>query len=469
MDALVLTFDWVNKLKGKRTALQFIQDMSDDERFHTPKRYKDFVNKIKVTPKGKSPDDHRRQSARKKWLLIDNYEAKDHGFTQAALSQTSHLNRLSQNQIARLFTDPETGDCTVRIHALPGQVTAEIRKAWNVLHALDKACPECKDKNKTDIRDITHLHHALDASVLGLTQHYLPGIIRGQKENEKGAIWKALLKRNKSPEEISLLMSTGVFQRTERIERNGKSRIDTRLIPLPDAVKNNLSSRLAEKRVVQHIPADQSGAILEETTWRLMGTLEDYAVLTQRVARTSLKSNPDHPKHRYDDIEFKKEAQKLLPEFSHLFNAKQKRLIERGILKLTTEPLRSVIGIKPGKLSTLKAVRVISRNYGIALGSNPQIIPHHSVSKRLDEIAEINDGKLPPIIKIGSIIRVTSGTWQGTWRVISVKESKAYGLSVDLATLDGCKKSKGNAKIPNMIEAGLGLLQTKLTGINPSD
>lgn len=107
-------------------------------------------------------------------------------------------------------------------------------------------------------------------------------------------------------------------------------------------------------------------------------------------------------------------------------------LIKRGHLKLTTEPARSVIGKKKGKLKTHKAARVINSNFGIALGPEPTLIPFHNVTAQLKDLRRSNDGTLPEIIRNGSLIEVASGTWKGRWMVSSVKESKAYGLSVDL-------------------------------------
>lgn len=527
LNALVLTFDWVNKLKGKRTGAQFINDMQGDDRFFTSKQYEKFVQDLKISKRNSYPDDYQRQSSRKKLLMVENYEAKDHGFTAGALTQTSHLNRLSARQLESKFIDPTTGEPTIRIHSIPGQVTAETRKSWNLLGTLAQACPEILEpslqelkinatkaaekelkkqikagtlteqdregiiqtfieqipesskisegtpKNKTDIRSITHLHHALDASILAITHHYLPGILPFQKENEKGAIWEAMLKRNKTQNQISLLLKTGMFKSypkknkdgTPSIDKQGNQLYGARLNDIPAELKNHLADKLAEKRVIQHIPADQSGSDLEETTWRYIGTYQGQAILTQLIARTSLKENQSSSTFSWQDLEFKKEAAKLLPEIESLLSTKQINLIKRGRMKLTTEPMRSIIGLKEGKLSKNKAVRVISTNYGIALGKEPQLIPFHLVPKQLAEIKNHNNGSLPQIIKNGSIISVDTGTWKGVWRVTSVKESVAYGLSVDLAQPEKLNKSKGNAKIPNMMESGLKLIKTPLTGI----
>ncbi|MGB0993820.1 MAG: type II CRISPR RNA-guided endonuclease Cas9, partial [Akkermansiaceae bacterium] len=222
LDALVLTWPEVNRMKGKRTAYQFIKEdggkaVPGSKRLsimvlnnfgsHTDPK-KGFVGKLKTAVKKNYPDDYRRQSARKKWLMVEHYEAKDHGFTQGALTQTSHLNRLAFRQLEKRFTPENANKPTARITSIPGQVTAETRKGWRLLHTLNVACPVCTDKNKTEIRKLTHLHHALDAATLALTHHYLPGTLPGQNENEKGKVWKALLDRNKTKEQINLLMRT---------------------------------------------------------------------------------------------------------------------------------------------------------------------------------------------------------------------------------------------------------------------
>ena len=165
LDALVLTQPWVNRLKGKRTAMAFINDMTEDPRFLCPKVYQKKVEKLKPK-KSAQPDDARRQSNRVKWLLLEKYDAKDQGFTKGVLTQTSHLNRLSARQLEKRFIDSETGEPTVRIHTIPGQVTAETRKAWRLLGTMVQACPEIQNpdgklKEKNEIRSITHLHHAL--------------------------------------------------------------------------------------------------------------------------------------------------------------------------------------------------------------------------------------------------------------------------------------------------------------------
>jgi len=477
LDAIVLTFPWVNHLQGKRTSMAFINEMANDQRFLTPNKYKNYINGLKIAKKSTHPEDYRRQLNRQKLMLLERYDSKEQGFTQGSLTQTSHLNRLSAGQLHKKFLDPISGDSTVNIHTIPGQVTAETRKAWRLLGTLSMACPEVVDqngetKNKTEIRSITHLHHALDAVVLGLTHSYLPGFISGHMFNNKGSIWNAMLKRNKNEAELSLLLQTGMFTKcTQNGENNSTNCYEVRLNDIPKAVKQQVAERLAEKRVVQHIPADQSDYDLEETSWRYLCDYEGQAVILQKISRDLLISKNSGDFEGWGNLPTSKETQALLAvkairETLIKYNINIK-LIERGLLKITTEPYRSLIGLKEGKLNALKSVKIIKQNtnYGITLGISPKLIPFHNVPSQLQIIRAENGGKSPDIIRKGTYISVRSGTWKGAWRVTSVKQSKAYGLSVDLVFPHMVSKGKGNAKIFNMLEDGLRIHRNNLIGI----
>ncbi|MDB4143119.1 hypothetical protein N9733_06615 [Akkermansiaceae bacterium] len=445
LDSLVLTFDWVNKLKGKRTGVRFIKDMAEDSRFLTPAQYKSFVDKLKVANPKTYPDDARRQGGRKKLMLVEDYESKDHGFTQGALTKTSHLNRLSARQLEKRFVDPTTGETTVRITSIPGQVTGETRKSWRLLGCLVQACPDCEGKTKTEIRGLTHLHHALDAATLAVTHHYLPGIIRGQKENEKGAIWQALLKRRKTTSEISLLMKTGLFSKSEREDQNGKRRADVQLKDLDPVLKNQIAARLAEMRVVQHVPSDQSGAALEQNQWRV----------------AHIDGAPEDPRS----------VVHLRQRVSEVKNGK--RLFKH---KKAKEKAGKLVGLQPGKLSENKAVLVISENYGIALDPAPVIVPHHDVPARLARLRKENSGVKPRILRNGMLVKLhrnpprSGQDYTGVWRVDSVKNNDA-GLAVDIIRPASVKAKNGvewagmNKNLASLLDAGLEVLETKLTGV----
>ena len=489
LSALVLTTSEVNKLKGKRTAFQFIKDMEDDDRFLTPKNYEAFVKKLKVANKDSYPDDYHRQSARKKLLMVEEYEAKDHGFTQGALTQTSHLNRLSARQLESKFIDPKTGEPSVRIHSLPGQVTGEVRKAWNLLGTLAKACPDIlypsieqlekeatakaqkeikkqlkagaiteqdaeeiiqayidaipahdreiagKTKTKTEIRSITHLHHALDAVTIALTHHYLPGTLPGQRENEKGAIWAAMLKRNKTSEQINLLLRTNMFKRCQKENSDGSYRPDARLLDIPKELKDQLTDRLAEKRVVQHIPADQSGAKLEQNPWRVW----------------KIDGDPTDPK-----------TSVTIRQQTSTVGKDGKREI---VHKETVEKAGKLIGLKPGKLSKNQAVLVISTNYGLALDPKPTIIPFHDVHNRIKELTEKNAGKYPRILRNGMLIKIQSGPNKGVWKIFSAMANMR--LKIAPAYYPSWDEKRPQAKkltLAPLIKAGLEILTPPLTG-----
>jgi CRISPR-associated endonuclease Csn1 len=450
LDSLVLTFDWVNRLKGKRTALQFINDVAEDDRFLSPKAFEDFVQKLKVANKDIYPDDFRRQLSRKKLLLVEDYEAKDHGFTQGALTQTSHLNRLSARQLEKRFLDPKTNAPTVNITSIPGQVTAEIRKGWRLLHTLDLACPDCAGKTKTEIRDLTQLHHALDAATIALTHHYLPGTLPGQRENEKGAIWKALLMRRKTPEQITLLMRTGLFAKHYRKDRHGeyeldpkgRKKLDVHLEDkkFPTRLKEQLSRCLAEERVVQHIPADQSGAALELNPWRVWEIEGD-------------SSNPQ------TNVVLRQKISVVGKEGHRDITSKQAR-----------EKIGRLVGLKDGKLKKNKSVLIIKENYGLALDPLPQIIPFHNVPKRLAEIKEANGGENPRILRNGMLIRIQSGPNQGIWKVFSAMGN--LKIKIAPASYPSWDEKRPLAKklaIGPILKAGLEILDSPLTGVAISE
>ncbi|MCP5537581.1 MAG: hypothetical protein H7A51_15280 [Akkermansiaceae bacterium] len=519
LSALVLTFDWVNKLKGKRTGLQFIKDMADDKRFLTPKQYEAFVSKLKVAQKATYPDDFHRQSSRKKLMMVENYEAKDHGFTAGALSQTSHLNRLSARQLEKKFIDPNTGEPTVRIHSIPGQITAEVRKSWRLLGTLAQACPDIlepsikeleseaiasaekelkkqikagtleekdregliqtfleripddakrnagKPRNKTEIRSITHLHHALDAATIALTHHYLPGRLPGQSENEKGAIWSAMLKRNKSDQEIAMLLSTNMFVKHPKKDREGNetNKCDACLIDIPKEIKSNLAERLAEKRVVQHIPADQSGAKLELNQWRVVLIDNEQVILTQRPNRRLMEQDKAHTERKWKDGTLTSKEKNLLEMSAHVLTARERKLIERGIVKIRAEKLGKIVGLEKGKLSNNKAALLISENYGLALDPQPVIIPFHNVSQRLKQLKEANNGSSPRVIRNGMLINITNWNGKnGLWRVFSCKAS----LKLDLGRVDGMSSLWREVSIPSLLQKNaIEVMHPSLTGL----
>ena len=219
LDALVMTYPAVNKMKGQRTAMQFIEEEgggsvrgAPELTLFTPKQYLEFVEKLE-TFRGHE-DDKRRKKRRKDWLKLSAYEERE--FIPRDLTQTSQLVRLGAQVIRQQFQDSKQPP---QVISLPGSVTGSVRKGWKLLGCLARANPkirheeiEGKTKTKTEIRDITHLHHALDACVLGLASHFIPN---------NGRVWELIVKRKLLPTEQADLMNLGVFIR----DINGQCRL----------------------------------------------------------------------------------------------------------------------------------------------------------------------------------------------------------------------------------------------------
>jgi hypothetical protein len=322
------------------------------------------------------------------------------------------------------------------------------------------------------------MHHALDAATLAFIAHYFP--LRQHGQDQKGKLWKAMLKRNKSPEEIELLLRTRLYKPTKRprLQPDGSIRqqADAQLTDLPADLKNALARSLAEARVMQHIPADRSGSKTELTTWSIICQDGEYSIVLQRPNRSLFQLEDGTAHRKWVDQELKKEPKKLLDKYSDHLTARQISLVKRGLLKLTSERTVKLLGPNPtteaSKLQPHgkgRGAQVIGDNFAIALDPSPCLVPFHNVSQTLAALKEANRGTSPRLLRIGTLIDVPDGTWKGKWRVVSVKDSEAYGVSVDLAEIHALKKAKGNAKVPNMIADGMRVLPQHYTGYPITD
>lgn len=478
LDSLVITWNEVNKWKGKRTAMQFIREEGGKAVPGRPElsimslaAYQKHVAGLDVR-KGHD-DDRARKKRRIRRLLTETYEEKE--FTPRDLTVTSQLVRLGAQVLLRAFPPEQRPP----VNSIPGSVTGEVRKAWKLTGCLEAANPavmeEVEERNpdtgqmekvrrvkkKDDIRGITHLHHALDACVLGLAAHYFPrhgsvwtamvkaGTDRDADDDRR--LWLAMTKRRPTPQEAALLRATGLYQ----ADSEGRMR----LTDLPEELKQQLRARLAEKRVVQHIPADMSGVKTEENTRRVLRLREDGRVdLRQqapRDAKTGVRPKP----------------------------------------KATDETAGKLLGLNPangdGKLKRQKGVRVITDNFGVAiLDYAPEgeekfvVIPWQKVWPRLQALTAANSGKIPRVLRNGQIIRVKTGTYKGTWRIFSVKNNKT-GIKLDLGLpdtvtpmCDGFEEGTGRkmkktsfgcklmASLATVVADGLSTSRVPLTGLS---
>lgn len=485
LDSLVMTWKEVNLWKRKRTAMEFIRDDGGKQVPGRPEltimpltAFEAHVNSLK--PKGGQghPDDRARKKRRVQRLLTEHYEEKE--FTPRDLTVTSHLVRLGAQVLQRAFP-PEQRPPVV---SLPGSVTGEVRKAWKLIGCLADANPAIMEeveerdeqtgeikrvrraKKKDDIRGITHLHHALDACVLGLAALYFPrhgsvwsAMVKAGADREADddrRLWLAMTKRRPNAGEAALLRTTGLYQ------ADSEGRLH--LADLPSALKEQIRQRLAEKRVVQHIPADMSGVKVQDNTRGVVGV--DAA--TGRV----------------------------------LLRQRSSRDPETGLqsVKTTDEAPGKLLGFDPpggvGKLKRQKGVRVITDNFGVAILDHAPdgaekfvVIPWHRVWWRVFEksnpesLLHQNGGNRPRLLRNGQTISIAAGTYAGRWRVFSVKAKQA-GIKVNLGTLDclgveedyldpetgkkrtrtatGCKL---DAALPTMVKGGLEILSNSLCSV----
>ena len=424
LEALVMTCSAVNAMKKKRTALEFIEQEGGKPVDGLPQlsirsfaAYEQFVQGLESF-KGHE-DDKRRKRRRKELLMVRDYEEQD--FTPGDLTKTSQIARLGAQVIERQF--PNEKSRPVMTH-IPGSVTGILRKGWNrnLLGCLSTSAPEVLDehnevKTKTDIRDITHLHHAVDAVVLALADALLP---------RDGNVWELILKRRVSDAERLQLRTLGIFDFSP--EGFG-------LTPLPREIEDQLRARLAEQRVVQHLPAGMGGLCVEQNTWRLVSTKDGKATIRQRVrGADGTRTEKERPE----------KVEKLLG----------------------SDPKG------PSKLQALKGVLIIPDNYGLALDPEPAIIPFHKVWSRLQILKAANGGKMPQVLRNGQIIRVneSAGANQGFWRVFSTKNATA-GFLLNIGRPDVVrlknkeKRHRINVRLNSLLKHGFEIVENSYTGV----
>lgn len=416
LEALVITFKAINEWKGKRTAWQFIHDEQGKPVPGMPNlsirslnQYTKFVEGLDIR-KGHD-DDRRRKMRRRQLMLLQKYDEPE--FVPRDLTITSQLTRMGAQLMRRSFSGQPTPPVVV---SLPGSVTGFVRRKWSLLGCIGPAVPGVLNDDKTiktkaEIRNITHLHHAVDACVLGLASHFLPN---------NGSVWTAMTKRRLDSNDRRLLEALGIFQ----IGVDGH--FDLR--DLDASLKKQVEERLKERRVAQHIPASMDGLRVELNTWRVVSVKDGMVHLQQRM-RQSDGSRP---------------------------------------LKQAEGNITKVLGLNPdsgsGKLQRLKGALIIPDNYGVALDPEPTVIPFHKVWPRLMKLKKANGNKMPRVIRKGQLIQVMKGRYQGTWKVFSVK-NKSSGICLALGAADSLAYDKDSVLLRSLLDAGLSIIRNPLTGM----
>lgn len=455
LDSLVVTSPEVNRMKGQRTAFEFIKEDGGKPvpgrpnlTIMTLAEYKAFVENLD-TRKGHSSDQARKKN-RKRLLLTPSYEEKE--FVPRDLTTTSHLVRLGAQVLRRAFSKSQTPP---KVISIPGSVTGVTRKNWNLLGLISAATPEVLDENgrakiKKDIRSISHLHHALDAIVLGLCSYVIPN---------EGRCWELLVKRKwneKEQAELKRISSMLSFDSQQRLH----------LEPVPERIQNEIRAALAEKRVVQHIPAEMNGLPAEETIYRILDWNDPHPSAQRLIswAHDAEIKQPDDDsaiiitrKRKEKGSKAPKKLLKETPQFYWAYDIVKKAKL------LGSDP----VGSGAGKLKPYKSVKIIGSNYGVALDPEPKIIVWHKVWPQIKEIQKANGGKMPRILRNGQVIHIPKGRYQGAWRVFSIKGARG-GELLDIGALDNVSLKSGqhyrNVRLKTLIKDGLAILSSNYAG-----
>ena len=424
LDSMALTFTEVNRMKGARSGLEFIRDCGgqrvpgrENLVVLTEAEYRERIENLRPARPSSFPDDVRRRERRKENLL--RLRATDAAMTEGMLTRTSFITTLAAKAIRGYFSGCGR---MPRIVSVPGRVTAFFRMEWKLLGLLARTDPRVLDENgdlrlKSEIRDITPMHHAVDAITLGLAATLLPA---------DGSFWATVCKRRVTAAEEDALRRLGVFRFSANHEPH--------LVELPAFLRDSVSVALAEQRVVIHQPQERRGLLLEQNAWGVVKVDGEEVTIRQRS-----------------------------------------RDEKTGKITLKTKKERksALFGLEPetadGKLQAVKGVLCRSGNFGVVLASKPMVIPVFKVWKTLGD--QKTGKRLPPVIRNGSLISVPKGTYQGVWRVKSVKNNQT-GIALDLvspfavAAVNKSPCARINAKLATMIRDGLKVLEPRYTGIS---
>lgn len=457
LSSCVLTFRSVNDMKGQRTAAQFIKDCqsqpvpgADNLSIWTWKAFQDNAEKISRPDRAYRPfdDDRKRCRRRSELLLVERYDPRDGDFTDRDLTQTSHLNKLAIQIVLH-----DLGIAAVHV---PGSVTGFLRPRLSIDSCLFQAVPriqaaaqlrrqkaaerlgirlgegdlpeEAEEKltaaariTKQEVRDLSHLHHAMDAVTQALAFLLFDP-----------ADWKLLVKRHIPASSRSYLL-----QKYPALSFSRQDDLDIK--PLPAPVLASVADALRENRVVQHVPSRMHGMVVDQTTWRIVDDSDPKKIKLDQQTRDARTGKPA-----------RKPAE-----------AKQSL-----ILGGPAAPADS-------KLRQIKGAVQISENWGLALDPAPTIIPFFKVFPRIRDLRQQNGNRPVRIIRRGDLIRVSNGNFKGIWKVLSIKDNSS-GLALDLnipdkvAVENRTADTKINVRLASLISSGITILKPTLTGSCPT-
>lgn len=397
MDALVLTFNAVNRLKGARTARQFIRDCGGQTvqatgpdgqvitlQIRTEEQYLAAIDKLRCAssvPKEKKL--FKQRIDKLKMLSVDEVE----GMTQGMLTQTSAIAKLAHRALLGWFK--ARGCKPIRPILLPGRITKEVRTGYNLLGMLAQfdarltqtftdldGTQKTKVVPKGDMRNLTHMHHAVDAIAI---------LLAGTLITPQNRVWDLIAKRRQTEAEKDFLLQNGPFA--------WDAHDHLTLQRLSPAVERPIRAALGELRTVQYVSKRLGRTVLQETQWRVEKIEDGRAFLSQG-------------------------------------HGESKKRPKGGSVALS-----AIYGREPpngdGKLLRNNAIYQIDGNYAIALTASPKLIRNCFVWRELQALAAQNGGKVPKLLRRGDLIVIPTGPHKGTWLVSSLMDKKE-GIKVNL-------------------------------------
>ena len=484
LDSLVITFSEINKLKGQRTAVQFVEEFQSKPIPGLPnlmvKTLSNFLRDVEGldTFKGHDDDKRRKKNRQRLLKLRDSVEKE---FTPGDLTKTSQLVRLGAEALQQAYLNTNAKPVIV---SLPGAVTAAARKSWNLLGCLTAANPNVLNAEdlddhgkprihrKTELRGISHLHHALDASTIAFTSHLLPC---------DGGVWKReaielLAKRRCNTMEQAQLRA--MLRWNVSFTQEGQPV----LAELPDELREQLRARLAERRVVQHLPASMGDMVSDQTVWRVFDPADPHPN-ARRLARWLAAAEVEVPKPDAPTVIIITRKRKAPPKPSEEAKAKKGKFHEGKTWEwyYVAAAKDALLGFAPSgdpakaKLKPLKAVKVLGDNFGIALDPEPTLLRPLHVWRQMTALKAANGGKWPRVLRNGMLIRVPRAKtakvdYRGTWMLRGVQVNQAKGFLVDLSPTDqiryrgedGCFQ---NVSLETLLKCGLEILKPTLCGV----
>ena len=494
LDSLVITYPAVNKMKGNRTAMQFIEQDHGKEVPGMPGVYVKELDRYKKDVKALRPLSDPRNDAYYKtnripiddalrcWLRKKKLEQHDHvekEFTPGDLTKTSQLVRLGTEALQRAYLNEKTKPTIV---SLPGSVTGTVRKSWNLaacLEAANKNVMNAEDLDdngkprvhrKTELRGITHLHHALDASTLAITSQLLPC---------DGGVWKRevvelLSKRRCNPAEQAMLRQLLRWKIT--FTKEGQPVLGE----ITDELRKQLRARLAECRVVQHLPAEWGGLPTKETIWRVFDPKDPHRN-AKRIHRWLKEAkvripDPDNPKTTTVLLTMRKRRSTKDEESGS--GGKVFRDTKREWKWIYCEVERSkvlglgIIGDK--KLRAIKGGKLIDDNFGIALFPNApkgaekfRPIRFFRVWEEMERLKIEGGGKRPPILRRGHLIQFKTGPHAGrVWRVLGLQDNGLVRFyEPDTVRRIDDPQNYKRLQITSLLKDGLEIVEVSLCGV----